>query len=261
MGKKRVSKLDRSVAGKVVLVTGAASGMGRATAFVFADEGAKVAVTDVRGEGAEAVAAEITAAGGEAAAWKLDVSNGEEVKRVVDATADRFGGLDILINNAGIALIAPIDAEDYEARWARSIDVLLTAHVRTIRAALPYLRKSSSPRIINIASTEGLGATARNSPYNAAKTGVIGLTRGLAVELGREGITVNCICPGPIRTGMTEMIPEEQKDEYARRRTALRRYGDPEEVAQMTLSLSLPAASFCTGVTLQVDGGLTIRRA
>jgi 3-oxoacyl-[acyl-carrier protein] reductase len=261
MAKQRISKLDRSVAGKVALVTGAASGMGRATAFVFADEGAKVAVTDVRAEGAEAVAGEITRAGGEAAAWKLDVANGDEVKRVIDATADRFGGLDILINNAGIALIAPIDAEDYEARWARSIDVLLTAHIRTIRAALPYLRKSSSPRIVNIASTEGLGATARNSPYNAAKTGVIGLTRGLAVELGREGITVNCICPGPIRTGMTESIPEEQKEEYARRRTALRRYGDPEEVAQMTLSLCLPAASFCTGVTLQVDGGLTIRRA
>jgi 3-oxoacyl-[acyl-carrier protein] reductase len=261
MAKRRVSKLDRSVAGKVVLVTGAASGMGRATAFVFADEGAKVAVTDVRAEGAEAVAAEITNAGGEAAAWKLDVANGDEVRKVIDATADRFGGLDILINNAGIALVSPIDAEDYEARWARSIDVLLTAHVRTIRAALPYLRKSSSPRIVNIASTEGLGATARNSPYNAAKTGVIGLTRGLAVELGREGITVNCICPGPIRTGMTESIPEEQKEEYARRRTALRRYGDPEEVAQMTLSLCLPAASFCTGVTLQVDGGLTIRRA
>jgi 3-oxoacyl-[acyl-carrier protein] reductase len=235
--------------------------MGRATAFVFADEGAKVAVTDVRAEGAEEVASQITRAGGEAAAWKLDVANGEEVKRVIDATADRFGGLDILINNAGIALIAPIDAEDYESRWARSIDVLLTAHIRTIRAALPYLRKSSAPRIVNIASTEGLGATARNSPYNAAKTGVIGLTRGLAVELGREGITVNCICPGPIRTGMTESIPEEQKEEYARRRTALRRYGDPEEVAQMTLSLCLPAASFCTGVTLQVDGGLTIRRA
>ena len=261
MGKKRISKLDRSVAGKVVLVTGAASGMGRATAYVFADEGAKVAATDVRAEGAEAVAAEITGAGGEAAAWKLDVADGEEVKRVIDAVADRFGGLDILVNNAGIALIAPIDAEDYEARWARSIDVLLTAHIRTIRAALPYLRKSSSPRIVNIASTEALGATARNSPYNAAKTGVIGLTRGLAVELGREGITVNCICPGPIRTGMTESIPEEQKEEYARRRTALRRYGDPEEVAQMTLSLCLPAASFCTGVTLQVDGGLTIRRA
>ena len=261
MGKQRVSKLDRSIAGKVVLVTGAASGMGRATAYVFADEGAKVAATDVRLEGAAETAKTITDAGSEAAAWKLDVSDGEEIKRVVDAVADRFGGLDVVVNNAGIALVAPIDAEDYEVRWARSIDVLLTAHVRIIRAALPYLRKSKSPRIINIASTEGLGATARNSPYNAAKTGVIGLTRGLAVELGREGITVNCICPGPIRTGMTELIPEEQKEEYARRRTALRRYADPEEVAQMTLSLALPAASFVTGVALPVDGGLTIRRA
>jgi 3-oxoacyl-[acyl-carrier protein] reductase len=261
MAKQRLTKLDRSIAGKVAFITGAASGMGRATAHVFADEGAKVVVTDVRGEGAEAVRAEIERAGGEVAAWQLDVADGEAIRRVIDAAADHFGGLDVLINNAGISLPATIDSPDYEERWARGLDVLLTAHVRTVRAALPYLRRSSSPRIINIASTEGLGATPRASAYTAAKTGVIGLTRGLAVELGREGITVNCICPGPIRTGMTEMIPEEAKDEYARRRTALRRYGDPEEVAQMTLSLALPAASFVTGVALPVDGGLTIRRA
>ncbi|HVR30106.1 MAG TPA: SDR family NAD(P)-dependent oxidoreductase [Thermoanaerobaculia bacterium] len=257
----RLTKLDRSIAGKVAFITGAASGMGRATALLFADEGAKVAVTDVRGEGAEEVSAEIAGAGGEAAAWELDVSDGAAVRRVIDAAAGHFGALDVLINNAGISLPTTIDGADYEERWSRCLDVLLTAHIRTIRAALPHLRRSSSPRIVNIASTEGLGATARNSPYTAAKTGVIGLTRGLAVELGREGITVNCICPGPIRTGMTEMIPEEAKDEYARRRTALRRYGDPEEVAQMTLSLALPAASFVTGVALPVDGGLTIRRA
>ena len=257
----RLTKLNRSIAGKVAFVTGAGSGMGRATAYLFADEGAKVAVTDVRAESAQKVATEITTVGGEAAAWELDVADGDAVRRTIAAAADRFGGLDVLINNAGISLPTPIDGADYEERWSRCLDVLLTAHIRTIRAALPYLRKSSSPRIVNIASTEGLGATARNSPYTAAKTGVIGLTRGLAVELGREGITVNCICPGPIRTGMTETIPEEAKEEYARRRTALRRYGDPEEVAQMTLSLSLPAASFVTGVALQVDGGLTIRRA
>jgi 3-oxoacyl-[acyl-carrier protein] reductase len=261
MAKQRLSKLDRSIQGKVAFITGAASGMGRATAYVFGDEGAKVVATDVRGEGAEQVAAEIRQAGGEAKAWPLDVADGDAVQRVIDAAADHFGGLDVLVNNAGISLPTPIDGADYEERWTRCLDVLLTAHIRTIRAALPHLRKSSSPRIINIASTEGLGATARNSPYTAAKTGVIGLTRGLAVELGREGITVNCICPGPIRTGMTEMVPEEDKAEYARRRTALRRYGDPEEVAQMTLSLALPAACFVTGVALPVDGGLTVRRA
>jgi len=114
---------------------------------------------------------------------------------------------------------------------------------------------------VNIASTEGLGATPGNSAYAAAKTGVIGLTRGLAVELGKEGITVNAICPGPINTGMTAGIADEDKQIYARRRTALRRYGEPEEVAHATLSLCLPAASFITGVALPVDGGLTIRRA
>ena len=113
---------------------------------------------------------------------------------------------------------------------------MLTAHQRIIRAALPYLRKSKSPRIVNIASTEALGATALHSPYSAAKAGVVGLTRSLAVELGRDGITVNCICPGPILTGMTARIAAEHKAIYAKRRTALGRYGDPEEVAHMTLS-------------------------
>ena len=138
---------------------------------------------------------------------------------------------------------------------------MLNAHMRIIRAALPHLRKSDAPRIVNIASTEGLGATKRISPYTTVKTAVIGLTRSLAVELGSEGITVNCICPGPIRTGMTRDIPEADKQEYARRRIALRRYADPEEVAHMTLSLVLPAASFVTGVALPVDGGLTIKNA
>jgi 3-oxoacyl-[acyl-carrier protein] reductase len=123
------------------------------------------------------------------------------------------------------------------------------------------MRKSGGGRIVNIASTEGLGATKFGSPYTAAKTGVIGLTRSLAVELGTEGITVNCICPGPIRTGMTSGIPEEQKQEYARRRVALKRYADPEEVAHGTLNFCLPASSFITGATLPVDGGLTIRNA
>lgn len=255
----KLSALSRSIEGKVALVTGAASGMGRATAFVFADEGAHVAVTDIND--VQPVVDEIQSAGLSGEGWRLDVSDRDDIERVIAGVAERFGGIDILINNAGISTALAIDEEGYDEAWDRTIAVLLTAHQRMIRAALPHLRRSEHPRIVNIASTEGLGATKGNSPYTAAKTGVIGLTRALAVDLGREGITVNCICPGPIRTGMTEEIPEDEKQIYARRRIALKRYAEPEEVSQMTLSLCLPAAGFTTGVALPVDGGLTIKNA
>jgi 3-oxoacyl-[acyl-carrier protein] reductase len=174
---------------------------------------------------------------------------------------DIWGRLDILVNNAGIGARMPIDDPGYEANWARLLDLLLTAQQRLIRAALPYLRASDAARIVNIASTEALGGTTGNTAYAAAKAGVVGLTRALAVELGREGITVNCICPGPILTEITKMIPEADRDRFARRRTALGRYGRAEEVAHMTLSLCLPAASYVMGVVLPVDGGLTARNA
>ena len=254
-------QLSRSVRGLTVLVTGAASGMGRATARVFAAEGANVAVTDYDGAGAQAVADAIVASGGSAKAWQFDVADAAAVTRVVNEVAQHFGGLDIVVNNAGISTISAIDGDGYDALWDRGIAVLLTAQQRIIRAALPHLRKSKCPRIVNIASTEALGATALHSPYSAAKAGVTGLTRSLAVELGREGITVNCICPGPITTGMTDRISAEHKAIYAKRRTALNRYGDPEEVAHMTLSLCLPAASFLTGAVIPVDGGLMARNA
>jgi 3-oxoacyl-[acyl-carrier protein] reductase len=256
-----VPDLSRSVKGLAVLVTGAASGMGRATAFVFAREGARVAVTDVKLEPCEVIAAEIRAEGGDAHAWALDVGDADAIAKTVPEIAERLSGLDAIVNNAGVTGGAPIDAPNYEAVWERAVPILLTAHPRIVRAALPYLRKSKSPRIVNIASTEALGATARDSVYAAAKAGVTGLTRALAVELGKEGITVNCVCPGPINTGMTRGIPDDAKTTFAARRTAMRRYGEPEEVAHITLSLCLPAASYITGVTIPVDGGLMARNA
>ena len=250
---------SRSIAGRVAVVTGAASGMGAATARLFAAEGAQVAVTDLDLPACEELAAEC---GNGARAYALDVADKQAIADTVAQIAADFGRIDILVNNAGVSSFAPLDDGDaYEEVWHRALAVMLTAHQRMVRAALPHLRASDAARIVNIASTEGLGATTGDTPYVAAKTGVTGLTRGLAVDLGPEGITVNCICPGPIRTAMTAAVPDEHKTVYAKRRTALKRYGEPEEVAHMTLSLVLPAASYITGAVIPVDGGLMARNA
>jgi 3-oxoacyl-[acyl-carrier protein] reductase len=252
----RLTKLSRSVAGRVAIVTGAASGMGRATAHLLADEGAKVAVVDRVADGVAAVTAEIQAAGGTAAGFVLDVSEPSAIVTTVNQIRSELGPIDILINNAGMSWPANLTAADWEDSWALSFEVNLTAQARLVRACHDDLIRNGEGRIVNIASTEGLGATKGMSPYTASKTGVIGLTRSLALEYGETGVTVNCICPGPIKTGMTAAIPDDAKTKFARRRVPMRRYGDPEEVAQITVSLVLPASSYLNGAVIPVDGGM-----
>jgi len=247
--------------GKVAIVTGGNGGIGLGMARGLAKVGARVVVAARNQEKSDAAVRELRALGSDSLAIPVDVADERSVDTLVNKTMNHCGRLDILINNAGFGGFRPLDANDYDQVWDKSIAGLLTAQQQLVRAALPHLRKSDAARIVNIASTEGLGATPGDSPYVVAKTAVIGLTRALAVDLGPEGITVNCICPGPIRTALTDSIPEEHKTIFGKRRTALKRYGYPEEVAHMTFSLCLPAASYITGAVIPVDGGLTIRNA
>ena len=231
--------------------------MGRATARLLASEGAAVAVTDLDDAAVATVVDGIVDDGGRAAGWALDVTDAAAVTRVVDAVREDLGPVDILVNNAGVSIPAPVAGDGYEDAWVATFEVNLTGHVRLLRACLPDLTRNGDGRVVNVASTEALGATAGLSPYTASKHGVVGLTRALAVELGATGVTVNCVCPGPINTGMTAAIPDDMKARFARRRVPLRRYGEPEEVAHATLGLVLPAMSYVNGAVLVVDGGMT----
>lgn len=264
--RRRLTRLSRSVAGRVAIITGAASGMGRATAHLFADEGARVVVADLGDARVGAVVDEIVGAHGPDAAIGLacDVADPDALRGLAERTVDWAGAIDVVVNNAGVSMVntafADLQTDDeFESNWARTLDVNLTAHARLVRSALPSLLESDAARVVNIASTEAIVTTAGLAAYAATKAGVIGLTKSLAVELGRHGVTVNCICPGPINTGMTSAIDERSKQIYARRRVPLRRYGEPEEVAHMTLSLCLPAAGYVNGTAIPVDGGMTIR--
>ena len=257
----RLTELSRSLVGCRVLVTGAASGMGRATAHLFADEGARVFVVDRDAGGVDRVVDEIRTVHGASASSGLagDVSGAQDRVAMVDGCVGALGGLDVLVNNAGISRVSSVFSPDDEftRNWDTTLAVNLTAQAHLIRLALPHLMSAPhGGRVINIASTEAFVATGGLSAYTAAKHGVVGLTKSFAVELGRHGVTVNAVCPGPIDTGMTASVPEDRREKYTRIKVPLRRYGAPEEVAHMTVSIALPAMRYMTGSVVLVDGGL-----
>jgi 3-oxoacyl-[acyl-carrier protein] reductase len=242
VARTHLGTLSRSIEGKVAIITGSASGIGRACARVFSDEGASVVVADLGQDRVDAIVNEINAAGGDALGVVCDVSQPAQLHNLMGPLAGAY-----------------TPDEEFEDRWAETFAVNTQSQVRLVRYALEHLLASGGGRVVNIASTEGIIATAGGTPYTASKHAVIGVTKSLAVELGRTGITVNCVCPGPVTTAITAGIPDEDKATYARRRVPLRRYADPEEIAHMVLSIALPASSFMNGSVVVVDGGLTIR--
>jgi NAD(P)-dependent dehydrogenase (short-subunit alcohol dehydrogenase family) len=243
--------------GKVALVTGAGSGIGRATALRFAEAGARVAVADLDTEGGEETVRTIEEAGGEAAFYRVDVSDEEEVASLVAAVVDEFGGLDLAHNNAGIeGTIAPLTEQTAED-WERVLRVNLTGVFNCLKHELPAMAEGGGGAVVNTASVAGLVGAADLSPYYASKHGVVGLTKSAAVEAAEDGIRVNAVCPGVVDTPMVERFTGG--DEEAMTQTvapqAIKRPARPEEIADAVVWLCSDDASFVTGVPMPVDGG------
>ena len=246
------------LSGKRALVTGSSMGIGRALAEGLAEYGASVVMNARNADRLEASAEELRVKGYNASTAVFDVTDGGAFRDGIARIEDSEGPIDILINNAGMQFRSPL--EDFpEDKWDLLLKTNITSAFLVGKAVAKFMIPRKTGKIINIASTEGLGASRGISPYTAAKHGVVGLTRSLAVELGARGITVNCVCPGPIHTGMTSVIPDEHKEKFARRRVPLRRYGTPEEVAHVIASIALPASSYLNGAVIPVDGGLTAK--
>lgn len=243
---------------KVALITGAASGIGRASALRFAQEGARVVVADIQDAAGEAVAAAIRETGGDACFVHADVSRAADAEGMVHAALARFGRLDILFNNAGVGKHIPFD-ELTEAEWDRIVDINLRGVFLGCRYGVPALKQAGGGAILNTASQSGLQGHPNNQAYCAAKAGVINFTRSLAKDLARHNIRVNAICPGGTDTPILRgYIPAGESPDYVVRmvapRTPFGRLARPEEIAAAALFLVSDDASFVSGVALPVDG-------
>ena len=249
------------VEGKVAVITGAASGIGRAGAVLFAREGAKVVLADVNEESLREATEAIIDAGGEAVYQKTDVAVEEQVKSLIELAVEKFGRLDILCNNAGITGDLTHLTQETVENWEKVIMVNVVGAVLASKYAAPIMMEQQSGAIVNTASVAGIRAGGGTNAYSASKAALINFTRTSACDLGQFGVRVNAICPGLIETGMTQFIfdiaRQRGKEWKLGSRCELRRYGRPEEIAQAMLFLGSDEASYITGQALAVDGGNT----
>ena len=268
--------------GKVALVTGASRGLGRSIALALGQVGADVALTDILIEGQEqdlkklgqysvlaghfakqgavktqAGAQEIQSMGSRSRAFKMDVTNQEEVERVVQAVEDELGVIDILVNNAAVMDNMGKFGEQQVGRWQRDLNVNLTGAYHCSKAVWPGMVKKEWGRIINISSVAGLMGASLQPSYGATKAGLIGLSKSLAIEAGRYGITVNTVCPGFIATEAVQLYDEHMTERIVKH-AALKRMGRPEEVAEVVAFLASDAASYITGAVIPVTGGIDL---
>lgn len=250
--------MTRQFSGNVALVTGGASGLGRASAIALAKEGAQVVVSDVTPSEGERTVQMITQAGGQAIFVKTDVTNSAEVQAMVEKTVEIFGRLDFALNNAGIDGVRARVADYPEEIWRHVIDVNLTGVFICLKFELPMMLTQGRGAIVNMSSVAGVTGFPGHAAYTASKHGVIGLTKTVALDYAKSGIRVNAICPAYTRTPMLARMLEKKSDLEAKliSRVPLRRLGTAEEIAQAVIYLFSDAASFITGHALVMDGGI-----
>jgi NAD(P)-dependent dehydrogenase (short-subunit alcohol dehydrogenase family) len=244
--------------GKVALVTGGSSGIGRATALAFAREGAKVVIADVAIEGCHDTATQIREAGGDALCVETDVSKADQVKALIDEIVETYGRLDYAFNNAGIEGEQAPTADCAEENWDRVIGINLRGVWLCMKHEIPQMLKQGGGAIVNMSSVAGLVGFPNIPAYTASKHGVLGLTKTAALEYAKQGIRVNAVCPGVIRTAMVERFVGGDPEAEAQLTASepIGRMGTPEEVAEAVVWLCSDAASFVTGHPMVVDGGL-----